>query len=377
MTKPQTDRDKKALKNWFDRAAARALGKQVAGAFPRFDTRKFVELATRDLSKLTFMARVRQFADALGHTLPSATPRALAVLTQSLPPVLPDCDAVTDGWLQWPLGQYIADHGLPYFDESMTAMIALTQRFSAEFAVRPFVIQRPTETFARLRDLTDHHSPHVRRWCSEGTRSRLPWGSKVAHLVTDPGPIWPIVEALKDDPVRYVQRSVANNLNDIAKDHPSAVVKRCASWSKGAGAGRKWTIAHALRTLVKDGDPQALAIIGYGPPHKIAATLSIAPKRIELGGAITLTTEVCTTAARKQDLMVDYVVHYVRKGDKTSGKVFKWCKACLPAREKLTLTKRHSMRPTTTRALYPGKHRVELQINGVRVAEAQFRLAGD
>ena len=359
------------FKDYFDKEAARRLGKQMAGATPRFDQDEFVRKATRGLRKLEFNDRVKSFSDALAATLPSDIRKALAIITKSLPAPLPTTDDVTDGWLQWPLGQFIADHGLPHFDASMDAMIELTKRFSSEFAVRPFVQHKPKETFARMLSLTDDPNPHVRRWCSEGVRPRLPWGVTLKALVADPRPIWPIVEALKDDQERYVIRSVGNNLNDIAKDHPSLVIKRCRRWSKKKS--RAWLISHALRTLIKDGDRDALAVIGYGPPDKFSATLALSPKRITIGQDVQMTATLKTKGGA-QDLIVDYLVHYVRKSG-TSPKVFKWTKTTLPARGSIALEKKHRMRPTTIRALYPGEHHVEVQVNGTIVARASFKLA--
>ncbi len=365
---------KKAFKDWFDRAAAEALAGQVAGAMPGFDRRGFVRRAVHGLEDLEFSQRVRQFSGALSATLPAALPEALTVLVDSLPPPLPDCEAVTDGWLQWPLGQFIAEYGLEHFEASMTAMVELTQRFSSEFAVRPFVARYPEATFRRLLELTDHESPHVRRWCSEGTRPRLPWGRKLGFLIDDPSPIWPILEALKDDEEIYVRRSVANNLNDIAKDHPERVVARCKAWARGGDDRRRRLIRHGLRTLIKSGDPAALAVIGFHAPRKLRAELSLRPRRVRLGGEVKLAARIATAAGRAQDLAVDYVVHYVRKNGKTSEKVFKWTTTRIPARGTVELEKRHAMRKTTVRALYSGVHRVELQVNGVRVAAADFRL---
>jgi len=366
--------ERKAFKDYFDRAAGRQLAAQVAGAMPGFDERGFVADAARGLGKLEFAGRVQQFSDALARHLPDDVPRALDVLTRSLPAELPNCDSVTDGWLQWPVGQFIADHGVDYFDESMEAMIELTKRFSSEFAVRPFVERRPRETFARLLELTGHESPHVRRWCSEGTRPRLPWGVKLRDLVADPGPIWPILERLKDDDELYVRRSVANNLNDIAKDHAKPVIERCRRWAKGAGDGRNWIIKQGLRSLIKDGDPGALAVIGFGPPKKLTASLVCKPKKTAIGGGVELLAELSSGGARAQSLLVDYAVHYVRKGGKSSRKVFKWTTVELPGGEGRSIAKKHAMKPTSIRALYPGVHRVELQVNGVAVAETSFRL---
>ena len=114
------------------------------------------------------MGRVKQFSAAMRACLPESVDASLDILTGSLPPQLPTCDAVMDGWLQWPVGQFIADYGLNNYAAAMTSMEALTQRFSAEFAVRPFVERFPTQTFEHLLALTGHRSPHVRRWCSEG-----------------------------------------------------------------------------------------------------------------------------------------------------------------------------------------------------------------
>lgn len=365
---------RKAFKDYFDRAAARSLAQQVGATYPRFDGAAFIRRATRGLGSLEFAGRVQRFSDALAAGLP-APPRALEILTRSLPEALPDAESVTDGWLQWPVGQFIADHGLEFFDASMEAMIELTQRFSSEFAVRPFVERYPGPTFARLLALTQHPSQHVRRWCSEGVRPRLPWGKQLRALVADPSPIWPIVEALQDDPEPYVRRSVANNLNDIAKDHPELVIRRCRSWKRSSNAQRDAMIAHALRTLIKAGDPQALAVVGFGPPKGITATLRIRPTKVAIGGAVELVAQVRSGARAPQSLLLDFVVHYVRKRGSTSPKVFKWTNCEIAAGETKTLTKRLAMRPTTTRSLHPGAHRIELQLNGHRVAEATLRLA--
>lgn len=372
MTSKKSER--KAFKDWFDRAAAKALAEQVHGAWARFDRAAFVRAATRKLTTLEFAARVQQFSDALATYLPDSIPKSLEILEHSLPPLLPDCEAVTDGWLQWPVGQFIADHGVPHFDASMNAMIALTQRFSSEFAVRPFVEQRPDETFARLRGLTGHDSPHVRRWCSEGVRPRLPWGKKLTALVEDPSPIWPILDALADDPELYVRRSVANNLGDIAKDHEKAAIAWARKCAKLGGEHRTWLVKHGLRGPIKAGNAAALAVIGYAPPKKLEATLRASPRTVEIGNSVQLRATLSTEHGRRQALMIDYVVHYVRKKEGGSGKVFKWTTTELPARGTLTLDKNHPMRVTTIRALYPGRHRVELQVNGARVAEASFTL---
>ncbi|MFT5123070.1 MAG: 3-methyladenine DNA glycosylase AlkC [Kiritimatiellia bacterium] len=375
MSTKKEKSESKAFKDWFDQTAARRLAEQTAQAWPEFDRKTFLRLATKKLNTLEMMGRVQLFSDAWRTTLPDDIPQALAILVKSLPPVMPDCEATTDGYLQWPMGCFIADHGLGHLDESFAAMTELTKRFSSEFAVRPFVEHHQEETFRRLQALTADPNPHVRRWSSEGTRPRLPWGSKLRKLVADPKPIWPILEALKDDKELYVRRSVANNLNDIAKDHPDLVVERCRAWSREGHPHRDWVIKHGLRSLIKSGHPGALKVLGYGPPKRLSATLDIQPVQVTIGESLELRAIISTTSSRAQELVVDYVVHYVRKGNNHSGKVFKWKTLRLPARGTAELRKKHSMKTTTIRALYPGVHRVEVQVNGVRVAENRFTLS--
>ncbi len=377
MPNNQTNhQERKAFKEYFDAAAARAMAAQIKAVMPEFRSRAFVRMCSDGLDELEFAARVQRFSDALFNYLPGHIPDALETLTRSLPPPLPDCEAVTDGWLQWPIGQFIADHGLPHFEESIQAMEALTTRFSSEFAIRPFVERRPTETFERLLELTSSANPHVRRWCSEGCRPRLPWGKKLHALVADPSPIWPILEALKNDPERYVQKSVANNLNDIAKDHPADVIAKCRSWSKGATEQRQWIIGRALRTLVKNGNGDALAVLGYPPPNNIRAKLKLSARSVKIGDRLEIGLDLTSVSPTDQKLMVDYAVHYVRKTGELSKKVFKWQQTTLAANSRLTLKKHHAMRPTTTRVLYPGRHLLEVQINGESMAQVEFTLDG-
>ncbi|HMP72914.1 MAG TPA: DNA alkylation repair protein [Kiritimatiellia bacterium] len=367
------DPERKLFKDWFDRQAAKQLAEQMARAWPDFPSRAFIQRATRDLQTLEFHARVKQLSEALNHALPPDPATALDILTRSLPPVLPD-DQVTTGWLQWPLGQWIADHGLPCFEESMQAMTELTMRFSSEFAVRPFLETYPEKTFPYLLRMTRHKNHHVRRWCSEGARPRLPWGKRLHALVADPAPCWPILEALKDDPSPYVRKSVANHLNDIAKDHPAAVVERCREWIINASPERMWIIRHGLRTLIKAGNPDALLLLGYSPQATVDTSLAIAPQKLLIGGIATLTATLLNQGPKPHRYVVDYRIHFVRPTGRTSAKVFKWTTLELAGGEHAEIQKRHRFQPATIRSLHPGRHRIELLVNGNCVAEASLTL---
>jgi 3-methyladenine DNA glycosylase AlkC len=368
--------EKKAFKDWFDADAAHRLGAQMQAVWPEFPLKRFEKRATRGLEALEFHGRVHQFAGALAEVLPANISEALEILRRSLPPLKPDNEPMNDGWLQWPVGHFIAENGLDHFEESFQAMIELTQRFSSEFAVRPFVEHQPRPAFAALRKLTRHPSPHVRRWCSEGVRPRLPWGNRLQALVTDPSPIWPILEALKDDPSLYVRKSLANCLNDIAKDHPEQVLDRCEAWQKDAGAERQWIIRHALRSLIKAGHPRALALIGYGNAPSVQAVPILNPKRCCIGETVELEAVLSNPGRTPQKLLLDIVLEFPGKNGALREKVFKWTTLTLQPGEERRLRKTLPFfRPTSVRTLYPGDHSVQLQVNGIRHGREVLRLA--
>lgn len=367
--------DKSNFKDWFDSDAALALADQVSRVYPDFDSERFVRLITRGIGALEFKARVNKFARMLRESLPEDYFDALSILIDSLPEPLENCESPMDGWLQWPIGEFIALYGLDYFDDSFEAMELLTQVFTAEFAVRPFVLNYPRESIERLGSLTDHENPHVRRWCSEGLRVRLPWGVVLRELESDPSPILPVLEALKDDPELYVRRSVANNLNDLSKLHPDLVVGICRSWLRERSEKRVWLARQALRTLTKEGHAEALELFGYRPVgEKVTVDFKVAPRSVLLGESVRLWAIFHNLSQRAVSLSVELVFHLVRAGEKSAPKIFRWKSFSLPPGQKFELEKSHKMESNTSRELYPGLHRVELQVNGEVLAAGQFQL---
>jgi len=363
--------ERKQHKDWFDKAAAQALATQISDVHKGFDKSAFCRTALHKVQTLEFNERVKQFAAAMHQHLPAAYPKAIKILVKSLPQPV-DAKSVTDGWLQWPVGQFIADYGTEHLFESLDAMVEHTQRFSSEFAVRPFVERYPDKTFKYLLNLTDHPSEHVRRWCSEGTRTRLPWGAKLNKLIDDPTPVWNILDDLIDDESEYVRKSVANSINDLSKDHPQQVLKKCRQWKQKSKPARNWIIKHGLRTLIKQGDSAALELTGFGVPERLQVTLLLAPKKITSGESVEMQLGIESRSKKTQSLMIDYIVHYVRKNNVINEKVFKWKSLELAGGDTIKFVKKHPMKVTTVRALYKGRHKVEIQINGQRYADANF-----
>jgi 3-methyladenine DNA glycosylase AlkC len=256
----------------------------------------------------------------------------------------------------------------------MRAQHALTQKFTAEYSIRPFLDRYPAATLARLREWTRDASPHVRRLVSEGTRPRLPWAPRLRAFQVDPHPVLELLELLRDDPELYVRRSVANNLNDIGKDHPALLAATARRWLVDATPARRWVVGHALRSAVKRAEPAALAALGYGRRADVVVrAVSISPPRVPIGGKVTVAFELVNRLSRKQRVMADLVVHFV-KARGTGAKTFKLRAVELAARGRTTLAKTIGLTQLTTRRHYPGVHRVEALLNGQRRKLGEFVL---
>jgi 3-methyladenine DNA glycosylase AlkC len=225
-----------------------------------------------------------------------------------------------------------------------------------------------------LREWTNDPSPHVRRLISEGTRPRLPWAPRLRAFQKDPRPVLELLELLKDDAELYVRRSVANNLNDIGKDHPAMLTAVAKRWLRGASAERRWIVNHALRSAVKRADPGALGALGYG--SKAEVTLRdkrITPPRVKIGGSVTVSFTLANKGAKAQRVMADLVVHFV-KARGTGAKTFKMKALTLAPGTRVVIAKKIGLRQLTTRKHYPGEHQVEALLNGRRVALGSFML---
>jgi 3-methyladenine DNA glycosylase AlkC len=347
---------------------------RVHAVFPK---RAFLRDALDGYEALELMPRGRHIARALRSHLPQDIPAALDILLASLD--APRTETEGSGlapFLYLPHTVFVAEYALGHFEAAMRAQHALTQRFTAEFSIRPFIEQYPARTLARLRAWTRDPSPHVRRLVSEGTRPRLPWASRLRALQRDPQPALELLELLKDDPDLYVRRSVANHLNDIGKDHPGLLTATARRWLKDASPERAWIVRHALRSAIKRGDAGALAVSGFGARADVTVRgKSISPQRARIGGAVTIAFELVNRLPRPQRVLVDLRVQYRKTGGKTSPKVFKLKTVELAAKASLHFQKKLSLADLTTRKHHPGTHAVEVLLNGRAVLIGSFELA--
>ena len=369
------------FKNLLNPALVRDAGTQLQAAWPAFDKAAFVRRANRGLEALELKARAMQIAAALEATLPDPFDQACKVIEAALAPAtdadLPATDdgAGLRGWIVWPLGEFVARRGLAEPERALVALHALTQRLTAEFAIRPLIVEHPDLVFATLERWARDPSAHVRRLVSEGSRPRLPWGLRLKALVADPSPTLPLLAALQDDPSEYVRRSVANHLNDIAKDHPQLVVEWVRRYLPGASRERRALLKHGSRTLIKRGHAEMLALWGHAARFEGDAGLKLAPRRVVVGESVALRLDLRASGAVAQALLIDYAVHHVLANGRSSAKVFKGWALTLAPGETRRLEKTHSMRAVTTRRYHAGRHVVDVRVNGQVVAQASFSLA--
>lgn len=365
------------LRNHFGRRVALLIAAGLREVYPHFPAELFLRDVEIGFDDLGLMDRGRHIAGALRTHLPAAYPEALEILLRSVGdrPKRSEGDGGMSSFLYLPHVQFVERFGLEHFEESMRALHLLTQRFTGEFAVRPFLERYEAKTLARLREWARDPDAHVRRLASEGTRPRLPWAGRLRRFQADPSPVLKILEMLRDDPEAYVRRSVANNLNDIGKDNPDVLLEVAGRWNLDAGEDRRALVRHALRSLVKVGNARALEILGFGSEVGVEVRgISIAPAQVVEDGSVTIRFDLRGTASSAQQILVDLRVHYVKANGSTSPRVFKLRTVELPPGGSASFSKRLSLADLTTRRHYSGVHRLEALINGTVEPLGEFLL---
>lgn len=366
------------LKNMIDAPLVEQIAARITAAHPRFARDNFVETVTAALDELELKQRFAWIADGLREFLPADYPTALAILVEILDEQDGRFEPIEDAAFRLlPIPTFVYRHGLDDVEASLDAIGVITRYTSCEGAIRPFIIHHPQIALPRLHQWALDSNEHLRRLASEGSRPRLPWWPQLKALIAEPAPSLTLLERLKDDPSLYVRRSVANHLNDISKDHPALVVERMTAWKVGATDERMWLIKHALRTLVKRGDARALAVLDFDAAQVELRALELAPLILQFGEELTFSFELQSTSDSAQKLMVDFVLHFVKANGSTAPKVFKLKQTRLAAGATIRLQKKLAIRLISTRRYYPGRQRLEIQVNGRVLGGVAFELVMD
>lgn len=353
-----------AFKDMFTYDSLLAFASSAQTIHPSFPVENFMTAVfDEEWESLAFQARIRKISRSLGKVLPSDYREALSILEQ----------AVTGYTFAWFFPDFIEVYGLNEWEVSMTALERTTQYWSAEFAVRAFIIKDEQRMMAQMLSWTQHESEHVRRLASEGCRSRLPWGCRIPHFVQDPSPILPILNQLKEDPSLYVRKSVANNLNDISKDHPDIVIKLAKAWF-GKQKTTDWILHHGCRTLLKEGNQEVLALFGLLDTSNLITIekFILETEQVSMGDDLIFSFSIIA----KEDVKIrlEYAIDFVRTRGKKNRKIFQISKITLKKGTQKNWIKKHSFKNVSVRTYYPGTHTITLIINGREQGQYDFKL---
>lgn len=369
------------FKNKFSLELVQLLALKIHEQYTEFNQNAFVQAATFDFNELELKQRSQQITGALHQFMPDSFQRCETIIREILHPAEIDSmnEAIVEqegirGWLIMPLADLVSIRAIPdHFEAGLNLLKVLTSRFSSEFALRDFILFDQQRALDIIMNWPKSGDKHIRRLASEGTRPRLPWGKQLPEFIAQPDLIRPLLVNLLNDNEEYVRRSVANNLNDIAKDNAEFVCEFVAEYLPDADQTRLRLLKHASRTLFKQGHPKILALFGY-TPFQGSVQFRLAQKQVAMESALSMQVELHGLAVGNQKLMVDYIVWHKKANGTQSAKVFKWKQLESYRGDAISLKKQHSFKSVTTRKYYPGEHRIALQINGQVLSEVTFEL---
>lgn len=354
------------LKNIYNEHFIDRFAQEIKAEHSSFPVDRFKALVYADgWESLALKQRMRRITESLSATLPPDYRDALAILLRSSV----DCRGLE--YMLYP--DFVELRGLDDPEASVPALAAFTTYSSSEFAVRPFIRKYPTLLLEQLRAWAADPNEHVRRLASEGCRPRLPWAMALNEYKANPAPILGLLELLKEDVSEYVRRSVANNLNDISKDHPRLVLSIARRWH-GHHPHTDWIVRHGCRTLLKRCDPEALRFFGFAADERLSVHgLVLSPEQLRIGDAITASFRLINGGDTRTLLRIEYAVDFVKANGSRSRKLFKLSEKEYPPGE-TEVKLRHSFAQLTTRKHYPGEHGLAIIVNGEQTAAASFVL---
>lgn len=356
------------LKNMYNISFFEKFTNHFQSVYADFPKEKFLILIFDDKWEARELKqRVRHITLCLGEVLPNGYRAALDIMKRV-------GDGLDEKFEYMFFPDFIEVYGLDDFEVSAEALPLFTLLCSSEFAVRPFIVKYPKRMMNLMNEWSKHQNHHVRRLASEGCRPRLPWGMALRDFKKNPAEVLPILETLKDDESEYVRRSVANNLNDISKDHPKLVLEIGERWF-GANTNRDKLVKHALRTLLKKGNTRAMQLFGFANPKKVTVTqLKISPQKIVIGDNGFFSFNLEHSELQPMKLRIEYAVYYLKSNGSHSRKIFQLTEKEFDNNKMYSFERKQHFRNLTTRKHYKGLHRLVLVVNGVDKTEVEFEL---
>lgn len=360
-----------AIKDQYNKAFFDVLTQDLDRILHHFDKASFLsQIYDKTWEQKALKQRMRHIAMVLARHLPADYTEAIKLIIKLVQLSKKHQDGLALAYMFLP--EFVALYGLDDIKTSTKAIEEITQFTSCEFAVRPFIIQYPQQMMQQMLAWSEHRSPHVRRLSSEACRPRLPWATTLAPLKKDPALILPILEKLKQDESKYVRTSLANNLNDISKDHPDITIAIAKRW-KGLSPNTDWIIKHACRTLLKQGNTEVMQLFGFGHADKILVEdMAILSPQIHIGEDLIFRFKLTNTDSKSIKLRLEYAIYYQKANGSLSKKVYKISEKAYPKHSTTAINRKQSFKPISTRKFHAGLHQLAIIINGTAYHKIDF-----
>lgn len=346
---------------FYNSESLHELALRVKAVYPSFQVEEFSkDVMSEEWNELELKARMRKITVSLGKQLPSNYEQALSVLDQ----VVASYPAGFNDYSLIYFPDFIEVYGQDerHWDLSIAAIERYTPLSTAEFVVRPFIIEHEARMMKQMALWAVHDNEHVRRLASEGCRPALPWAQALSSFKNDPLPVLAILEQLKADPSLYVRKSVANNLNDISKTHPDLIATLAKTWY-GKEPTTNWIVKHGCRTLLKKGNKAVLEIFGYHDADQVNVEgFSLMSNALLIGENLTFSFAISAKETTK--IRLEYGIDYVKANGKRNRKIFQIAEILLQANQGKQYKKSHSFANMSTRKHYSGVHSIALIVNG-------------
>ena len=358
----------KLLKDLYDVKYINLLSSVIHTQYPLFDQKLFVSsIFNKEWKDKELKERMHHIADTLYAYLPNDYATSISILKNTFSKINYDFN------LQNMIFQdFVERYGLDYFEISMDALEHFTTNSSSEFAIRKFILKHPNQTMQVMQKWAHSNNFHVRRLASEGCRPRLPWAIALQEFKSNPTEVLKIIDILKDDVHPYVQKSVANNINDISKDNPDIVKELASKWIEN-NKNTYAILKHGCRSLLKQSDRKILDIFGYSQIKNLKIVDFSLDKHVFLGESLHFSFSL-ESFENLGKLRVEFALYFLRKNNTLHKKVFMLSQGEYKDNNK-SFKKHYSFKNITTRKYYKGKHKLQIIVNGNTIIEDNFILS--
>jgi 3-methyladenine DNA glycosylase AlkC len=362
------------LKNLYTKAFIQNLANCIQKDFKKFKSEKFLDFVlNKEWRSLELKQRMRHISESMREFIPGTFPETIPVLENTIRR-LRESGIRENSFECMFFPDYIEVFGIDHPKESLKAFEFITQFTSCEFAIRPFIIRYPDLAMKQMLKWSKHRSAKVRRFSSEGSRPRLPWAMALPEFKKNPSAILPILENLKADESLYVRKSVANNLNDIAKDHPDVVLDIVHRW-QGVTDETNWILKHGCRTLLRNAHPEILKKFGMSTHTNCElGHLKVDRRKIDHGDKVEIDFSIQNLGKKSERYRVEYGVDFVKSNGSANRKLFKITEIECAAGSKLNYVRRHMFKDLTTRKHYSGRHTIAVVVNGRELGKTDVFL---